>query len=57
MGIVDKAKNLAQDLTGKGKETAGDVTNNEDLQAEGEIDQVKAKVNKTGESVKDTFKN
>ena len=57
MGIVDKAKNLAEDVTGKGKETVGDLTNNEDLKAEGEADQVEAKVKKTGESIKDTFKN
>lgn len=56
MGIADKAKNAAQDLTGKAKEAIGDATNNERLEAEGRADQAEAKVKKTGENVKDTFK-
>ena len=56
MGIADKAKNAAQDLTGKAKEAIGDATNNERLESEGRADQAEAKVKKTGENVKDTFK-
>ncbi|WP_082553430.1 MULTISPECIES: CsbD family protein [unclassified Phycicoccus] len=56
MGIADKAKNAAQDLTGKAKEAIGDATNNERLEAEGQADQAEAKVKKTGEDVKDVFK-
>jgi uncharacterized protein YjbJ (UPF0337 family) len=57
MSAADKIKNAAQDLTGKAKEAAGKVTDNEDLQAEGEADQNKADAKKAGENVKDVFKN
>lgn len=56
MGIADKAKNAAEDLAGKAKEAVGDATNKDDLKREGQADQAEAKVKKTGESVKDTFK-
>lgn len=56
MGIADKAKNAAQDAAGKVKETVGDVTGNEKLEAEGKKDQAAASVKKTGEGVKDAFK-
>jgi uncharacterized protein YjbJ (UPF0337 family) len=55
MGVDDKIKNTAQDLTGKGKEAVGKVTGNERLEAEGDMDQAKAKAKKVGEDVKDTF--
>jgi uncharacterized protein YjbJ (UPF0337 family) len=55
MGIADKAKNAAQDLTGKAKEAIGEATNNERLQAEGKADQAEATVKKAGENVKDTL--
>ena len=56
MGIADKAKNTAQDLTGKAKEVVGDVTNNDKLKAEGKKDQAAADVKQAGENVKDAFK-
>lgn len=56
MGIADKAKNAAQDALGKAKEVVGDVTDNDELKAEGKGDQAGATVKKTGESVKDAFK-
>jgi len=56
MGAVDKAKNAAQDVVGKGKEAVGDATGNEDLKAQGQADQVQAKAKKVGERVKDTVK-
>ena len=56
MGIAGKAKNAAQDAAGKIKEAAGDVTNNESLEAEGKADQTEAKAKKAGEGVKDAFK-
>ena len=56
MGIADKAKNTAQDLAGKAKEVAGDVTNNDELKAEGKKDQTAADVKQAGENVKDAFK-
>ena len=56
MGIVDKAKNAAEDAIGKAKEVVGDATDNKDLEAEGKGDQGKAGVKKVGENIKDTFK-
>ncbi|KAA0024725.1 CsbD family protein [Antrihabitans cavernicola] len=56
MGFIDKAKNAAEDAVGKAKEVVGDVTNNDDLKAEGKGDQGVAGVKKVGESVKDVFK-
>ncbi|MGO4103747.1 CsbD family protein [Leifsonia sp. YAF41] len=56
MSGSDKIKNAAQDATGKVKETAGKVTKNEDLEAEGKADQVEADLKQAGEKVKDAFK-
>jgi len=56
MGIEDKAKNTAQDLTGKAKEAAGKVTNNEELEAEGKGDQAAASVKQAGEKITDAFR-
>lgn len=57
MGIGDKAKNAAEDLAGKAKEAIGDAKNDDEMKAEGKADQTKASVKKTGEDVKDVFKN
>ena len=56
MGIADKAKNAAQDIAGKAKEVAGEVTNNDELKAEGKKDQAASDVKQAGENVKDAFK-
>lgn len=56
MGIVDKAKNWAQGLMGKAKESTGEATDNHSLEAEGRADQHEAKAKKIGEVAKDTFK-
>ncbi|HEV6955236.1 MAG TPA: CsbD family protein [Promicromonospora sp.] len=55
MGMDDKIKHAAEDAGGKLKETAGRATDDEDLQAEGEVDQTKAKLKKAGDDVKDAF--
>jgi uncharacterized protein YjbJ (UPF0337 family) len=57
MSAADKTKNAAQDVTGKAKEAAGKVTDNEELHAEGKADQTKADAKKAGENVKDVVKN
>lgn len=54
MGLGDKIKHTAEDLTGKAKEAAGKVTDNERLEAEGKADQVDAKIKKAGDRVEDT---
>ena len=56
MGFDDKVKNTAQDVTGKAKEAVGKATDNERLEAEGNVDQAEAKVKKVGEDVKDAFR-
>jgi len=56
MGTDDKLRNQAQDLKGKGKETWGEVTDDERLEAEGQSDQAKANLKQAGEKVKDAFR-
>lgn len=55
MGIDDKARNAAEDLKGKAKETTGEATDDRDLAAEGRADQTKADLKQAGEKVKDAF--
>lgn len=55
MGVDDKARNAAEDLKGKAKETAGEATGDRDLAAEGRADQTKADLKQAGEKVKDAF--
>jgi uncharacterized protein YjbJ (UPF0337 family) len=51
------ADDKVDDLKGRAKEAAGDLTGNDDLQREGKADQagasVKDKVNKVADAVKD----
>jgi uncharacterized protein YjbJ (UPF0337 family) len=56
MGADDKMRNAMTDAKGKVKETVGKLTDNEDLQAEGHIDQAKASMGKATENVKDAVK-
>jgi uncharacterized protein YjbJ (UPF0337 family) len=56
MGIEDKVKNAAQDAKGKLKEGLGKLTDDAELQAEGQADQAAADVKKAGENIKDAFK-
>jgi uncharacterized protein YjbJ (UPF0337 family) len=56
MGMDDKIENKAEDLKGQAKEKFGDASDDEDLQAEGKADQVKANLKDAGEKVKDAFK-
>lgn len=56
MGIVDKAKNAAEDAAGKVKEQAGKVTGDKDTEVEGKGDQTKSSLKQAGENVKDAFK-
>ena len=53
MGTDDRIANTAEDLKGKAKESWGDATDNEQLEAEGKIDQGKAAVKDKFEDVKD----
>ncbi|MBT2515714.1 CsbD family protein [Arthrobacter sp. ISL-30] len=56
MGIGDKIKHGAEHLGGQAKEATGEATDNPDLEAEGQGDQVKADAKKVGDDIKDAFK-
>jgi len=56
MAITDKAKNTAQQAKGKLKETAGKLSGNDKLRAEGKADRTKGNLKQAGEKVKDAFK-
>jgi uncharacterized protein YjbJ (UPF0337 family) len=53
---TDKAKNKAQELSGRAKETAGVASKDRSLEAEGKSDQAKGNLKQAGEKVKDAFK-
>ena len=56
MSAEDKAKNKAQELGGRAKETLGAATQDRDMEAEGRKDQVAGNLKQAGEKVKDAFK-
>ncbi|GAA3356580.1 MULTISPECIES: CsbD family protein [Saccharopolyspora] len=56
MGDEDKAQHKAEELKGQAKEKAGDVTGNEQWQAEGKADQAKGGFKQAVEKVKDAVK-
>ncbi|MCP3802997.1 MULTISPECIES: CsbD family protein [Allokutzneria] len=56
MSDSDKVENKAEELKGKAKEKVGDATDNEQWQAEGKGEQVKANLKQAGEKVKDAFR-
>lgn len=55
MGTDDRMKNAAEMAKGKVKEAAGDLTDDERLEAEGKLDQAQAKVKDVAEDVKEHF--
>ena len=57
MSFMDKAKNVAQKLMGEGKEAVGEHTNDPDMAAEGQKDQVAGDLKQAGEKAKDAFNN
>jgi uncharacterized protein YjbJ (UPF0337 family) len=56
MSLGDKASNKAEELKGKGKEAAGQATDDDELKAEGKTDQAKGNLKQAGEKIKDVFK-
>ena len=56
MGLGDKIENKAEEWKGEGKEAVGDATDDDQLKAEGQIDQAKGNIKQAGEKVKDAFK-
>jgi uncharacterized protein YjbJ (UPF0337 family) len=55
MGIADKFRNKAQELRGRVKRNAGEVTGDRRLQADGRTDEVKGNLRQAGEKIKDAF--
>ena len=53
MGTGDKMSNKVEELKGKAKEGIGDVTGNEQMEAEGKLEQAKAQGKQGMESAKD----
>ena len=56
MGLEDKIGNKVQELKGEGKEHAGRLSGDEDLEAEGHGDQASSNLKQAGEKIKDVFK-
>lgn len=56
MALGDKIDNAADKLAGKGKEAAGNATDDDSLKAEGQTDQAKSDVKQAGEKLKDAIK-
>ena len=56
MGTEDKARNKAEEFTGKAKEGLGRATDDEEMEDEGRTEQAKSDVTQAGEKVKDAFK-
>ncbi|HZN73987.1 MAG TPA: CsbD family protein [Micromonosporaceae bacterium] len=53
MSTGDDIRNKTEELKGEAKEKVGDWTDNESLQAEGLVDQAKAKAKQAAEDAKD----
>lgn len=56
MGADDKVSNKMDDLGGKAKEAAGNITGDDSTKNEGKRDQAKSSLKDAGEKVKDAFK-
>ena len=54
MGIGDNIRNKAEEVKGKAKEGFGDLTDNEQLEAEGKLDQGKAQAKQVFENAKES---
>jgi uncharacterized protein YjbJ (UPF0337 family) len=56
MALDDKAENKKDELAGKAKQKAGELTDDERLEAEGRGQKAKGNVKQAGEKIKDAFK-
>ena len=53
MSFDEKLNNTGEDLAGKAKEAAGDLTGDQELKAEGKVDQVSASLKNVAEDAKE----
>jgi len=56
MSFADKVQNKAQELRGRIKRNAGEVTGDPELRAEGRAEETSAHLKQTGEKIKDVFR-
>ena len=56
MGLMDKANNEAEIAKGKVKESVGDATDHDRMEAEGQGDQAVGNTKQAGEKIKDVFR-
>ncbi|MBQ1025256.1 CsbD family protein [Micromonospora sp. C95] len=56
MGVEDKFNNTAENTGGKIKEGVGRATDDEQLEAEGRGEQMRANIKQAGEKIKDAFR-
>ena len=56
MGFANKFRDKAQELRGRIKRNAGEVTGDRRLQAEGTADEIMGNLKQAGEKVKDAFR-
>jgi uncharacterized protein YjbJ (UPF0337 family) len=53
MSATDKAKNKAQEIKGRAKQTAGAASGNPQQEREGKVDEATGNLKQAGEKVKD----
>ena len=56
MGFADKVNNKAQELRGRVKRNAGQVTGDRSLEAEGHAEETGGQPKQVGEKIKDAFR-
>jgi len=56
MGFAEKFSHKAQELRGRVKRNAGEVTGDRELQAEGRSEEVRGNLKQAGEKIKDVFR-
>jgi uncharacterized protein YjbJ (UPF0337 family) len=56
MGADDKVENKKDELVGKAKQRAGEFTDDEQMEAEGQGQETKGNLKQAGEKIKDVFK-
>ncbi len=57
MSFIDKARHKAEEVIGEIKEKVGDLTNNDELKAEGRGERAGGEIKQTGDSLKDAASN
>ena len=56
MGFADKFSHKAQEMRGRMKRNAGEVSGDPELRAEGRSEEVRGQLKQAGEKIKDVFR-